>query len=358
MKISKNDIESIFSWKSIKAYLKGNRKGKDAHNLEKAASEDPFLEDAIEGFDEFKDDPSISSHLKEIEKYVEYRKSQEKAAPKFGNRMIALAASFTLLISASLWIWFSLFNQVQNDSIVDIPDRGETQEDKEFDKEPSIQRMEEAQKNSDQEEIIIEEPQEVQIEPENKQKSETEAVRVIPATKPDATAYKKSAEVVNKEAELEVLIAKILEMEKDFWLLQKTNSLALNDMESTLMEDQAAPSALEETVIEEEASPMKKRKSNQSTAAGASASEPRLLQEKAEDFERMNPIAVSDSLIQRKILENFDSVSIGIDMHLLKGVNQLYKRDTVTALNFLQKATPRSESQQLLIDSLIGQLSR
>lgn len=37
-------------------YIKGNRKGKEAHRLEKAAMSDPFLSDALEGFDSVSDD--------------------------------------------------------------------------------------------------------------------------------------------------------------------------------------------------------------------------------------------------------------------------------------------------------------
>lgn len=41
---------------SLLDYIRGNRKGKEAHRLEKEAMRDPFLADALEGFDSVEDD--------------------------------------------------------------------------------------------------------------------------------------------------------------------------------------------------------------------------------------------------------------------------------------------------------------
>jgi len=39
---------------NLLTYIQGKRKGKEAHRIEKEAMRDPFLADALEGYDEVK----------------------------------------------------------------------------------------------------------------------------------------------------------------------------------------------------------------------------------------------------------------------------------------------------------------
>ena len=48
--------------KSLMQYIQGSRKGKEAHRLEKEAMKDPFLSDALDGFQAVK-----GNHVESIE---------------------------------------------------------------------------------------------------------------------------------------------------------------------------------------------------------------------------------------------------------------------------------------------------
>lgn len=50
--------------KDIDRYLSGNRKGKEANRLEREALKDPFLAEAMEGYESFSD--NLSEDLNEI----------------------------------------------------------------------------------------------------------------------------------------------------------------------------------------------------------------------------------------------------------------------------------------------------
>ena len=88
-----NDIKSkIFTFRGIRAYLLGPKKGKKANKMEKVSSEDPFLQDAIEGYEKYRNNPDINRDLMDIRQFVEYRVSQEKKAQGPNLRIIGIAA--------------------------------------------------------------------------------------------------------------------------------------------------------------------------------------------------------------------------------------------------------------------------
>jgi hypothetical protein len=85
----------------FKAYIKGKRKGKEAHNIERAAGHDSFLRDAIDGFDAVEGD-----HLSSIE----YLEKQVETLSKPRNRrfqpLFWYSSAATILLLLALWIFF------------------------------------------------------------------------------------------------------------------------------------------------------------------------------------------------------------------------------------------------------------
>ncbi len=79
---------------SLLDYIKGNRKGKDAHHIERQAMEDPFLAVALEGFESVN-----GNHSKQIEALQ--KQVSRKLQP--GNRLLrvwGIAASILICVSA------------------------------------------------------------------------------------------------------------------------------------------------------------------------------------------------------------------------------------------------------------------
>ena len=86
---------------NLKKYIQGNRKGKEAHHIEQKALSDPFLQEALEGFDVVKGD-----HAKRIETLQ--RQIAVASRPK--QHIFAkwsVAASILLLISVGGYLLFT-----------------------------------------------------------------------------------------------------------------------------------------------------------------------------------------------------------------------------------------------------------
>lgn len=92
----------------IKKYLKGELDAKEMHQLEKMAQHDPFLMDALEGYESAGRDQQ--GNLDELNRRVGERASQRKAAI-VPLRYIGIAASVILICSAGVF-WF--YRQRQN----------------------------------------------------------------------------------------------------------------------------------------------------------------------------------------------------------------------------------------------------
>jgi len=77
---------------SLLDYIKGNRKGKDAHRLEKESMRDPFLSEAIEGYDSVAGD-----HVSRIEDIHARIKNKSDSRHQNRRRLTwALAAACTV----------------------------------------------------------------------------------------------------------------------------------------------------------------------------------------------------------------------------------------------------------------------
>lgn len=91
---------------NLKDYIQGKRQGKAANKLEREALNDPFLRDAIDGFDAVDD-----NHWHAIENLEEKLNRRIKVKENSGNNrhwFIGIAASITLLIGFGSLIYFNL----------------------------------------------------------------------------------------------------------------------------------------------------------------------------------------------------------------------------------------------------------
>ena len=71
-------------------YIKGNRKGVDAHRIEKDSMRDPFMYEAIEGFDSVDDD-----HIERINSIHKRlgRKTQATNKKKYHYHLLQISAA-------------------------------------------------------------------------------------------------------------------------------------------------------------------------------------------------------------------------------------------------------------------------
>ena len=86
---------------NFKDYIKGQRQGKDANRFEQEAQNDPFLMEAIEGFDEHPSEMHLSV-IEELEESV-LRHSSIKKTSSRRNWYIGIAASLALLVGISFF---------------------------------------------------------------------------------------------------------------------------------------------------------------------------------------------------------------------------------------------------------------
>lgn len=80
-------------------YIRGQRKGKDAHRIEKDAMSDPFLNEAIEGFDSVNDD-----HMARIENIRKHLGAKSESKTKSQNHIWQTAAA--VIVVAALGVYF------------------------------------------------------------------------------------------------------------------------------------------------------------------------------------------------------------------------------------------------------------
>jgi hypothetical protein len=97
---------------NIKDYIQGKRHGKEANRLERQAQENPFLHDAIDGFDNIAGNhlSAIENLEKELDKRLQKPTQRKVFAIKW--QTFAIAASFTLLIGIGSLFLFR-FNPVE-----------------------------------------------------------------------------------------------------------------------------------------------------------------------------------------------------------------------------------------------------
>src|SRR5438309_3190406 len=101
-----------YSLADIQRYLQGSMSAKEMHDLERAALEDPFLADALEGYSEA-DLQQAQGHLAQIETAIRRQKEESKvvALPALKRyRSWQVAASIILLVGIVGFTYF-IFNK-------------------------------------------------------------------------------------------------------------------------------------------------------------------------------------------------------------------------------------------------------
>ena len=103
-------------------YIQGNRKGKDAHRLEREALKDPFLSEALEGLDSVK-----GNHAKRIE--VLQKQVAVASRPKLHPlTRWSIAASILLLVSFGGYFFLMERNIYQMHEALQIQEKPEIDE--------------------------------------------------------------------------------------------------------------------------------------------------------------------------------------------------------------------------------------
>jgi hypothetical protein len=105
---------TTYSASDIQRYWKGEMSAREMHDLEKAALEDPFLADALEGM-ETQDNALLSQHLDDLHARLSKRVTDPAPAQKTPARLFPLrtpwlriAAAVILLVGLSVTAWYTL----------------------------------------------------------------------------------------------------------------------------------------------------------------------------------------------------------------------------------------------------------
>ncbi len=112
----------------IRSYLTGQMRPEEMHALEKAALDDPFLEEAIEGMRE-----ALAQHgaekvmapLADLKAAIAERSNPPKIVPFFQRKLFRMAAAAVLILVAGTWIYTNLSSKEKNDTLAVQPGTAE-----------------------------------------------------------------------------------------------------------------------------------------------------------------------------------------------------------------------------------------
>lgn len=99
-----------YSADEIRSYVLGQMNRDEMHAIEKAALEDPFLEDAIEGMREALQnhgEPAVMTPLATLKTALEEKTRAPKVVPLFQQSWIKIAAAAIVLVIAGTWMYNS-----------------------------------------------------------------------------------------------------------------------------------------------------------------------------------------------------------------------------------------------------------
>jgi len=89
---------------SLQSYIQGERRGKEAHLLEKESMQDPFLQDAIDGYDQTTQNPVIQ--LKKLKKNI----NKKPRNFFFFIRLLGVAACILIIIFLGVAFYLSKYD--------------------------------------------------------------------------------------------------------------------------------------------------------------------------------------------------------------------------------------------------------
>ncbi len=145
---------------SLWNYIQGHRRGREINRLEREAMQDPFLADALEGYDNIK-----SVHISQIEDLQ--KKIKQSTQPKGQSfRYGSIAATILLLIAIGGYFFFSK-NQSKNDFNDFLVMESVEEESENFTEESEIASLQEEKveiKNQEIPPVILSEDKIVQAE--------------------------------------------------------------------------------------------------------------------------------------------------------------------------------------------------
>lgn len=101
---------------SLWRYIQGFRKGREANRIEKEAMEDPFLADALDGYEQVKGDHS--KKIKNIEKKIPHQTLHNL----YSNQVLGVAACLIVLISAGTFFYVYQRNLTKSYQITEFSD--------------------------------------------------------------------------------------------------------------------------------------------------------------------------------------------------------------------------------------------
>ena len=106
-----NTYTPHYSLADIEQYLQGKMTAAEMYALEKAALQDPFLADALEGYTTASL-PEAHEHLQEVQEWLLPGKKEAKVVPlaTTGNRWWRVAAALILLLGAGIITWLLVPN--------------------------------------------------------------------------------------------------------------------------------------------------------------------------------------------------------------------------------------------------------
>jgi hypothetical protein len=109
--MTQSQDNKIFTAADIERYHNGTMTVEERHAIEKAALDDPFLADALEGY-AFTSTPT--DDIVKLQKRLEEKMGKRKLVPLFStNRTWLRAAAIILVVAGSIWILFRAFSPEQ-----------------------------------------------------------------------------------------------------------------------------------------------------------------------------------------------------------------------------------------------------
>ena len=104
----------------LKDYIRGDRRGKEANRLEREAMNDPFLQDALEGFDAVEGDHvSIIENLERTHLERTHFKTLHQRPSRHSRKFFLYgSAAATILLLIGFGVYFSLVNIVPDSALV------------------------------------------------------------------------------------------------------------------------------------------------------------------------------------------------------------------------------------------------
>ena len=109
--------------KNLRRYIQGKRVGKEAHQIELQAMKDPFLDDALEGYDLLND-----NHIKSVNRLHNNIRRRFQTSTRIPLKIWILVASILLCICIGGYFWKTHQSSNVNRKIVEVIPPVETNE--------------------------------------------------------------------------------------------------------------------------------------------------------------------------------------------------------------------------------------